>query len=232
MGAGRICWVCREAPADSGEHKYPAAWLRRIEDDWSEMYHGSADGRRFHTQGPGSQNFKLPVLCRACNNARTAGVDRALDAFLRFADEHEDRIWSERRVDLHHALGRHDVLDLYRALLKLEFSRHAEYEVPIHPAIADFVGGGDDWETAQRLVRVGFRAVENMQDWRVRYPSESDLRHLGPFHFQQLHFGWLGVHFMSVSEARHAPAWGTWDLGVAALAPSHFSLDGSIDPWT
>lgn len=228
MALARLCWICRNEPANSGEHKYPARYLRRIGADWKTMSHGSFDGTIFHTQGPGSNNFKLPVLCAQCNNARTTKQDHAVDALLRYVAANEDDLWQSRELSLD--LDDHDVLDLYRGLLKLEYSRHAHHDVPIHDAVADFVAGGSDWRGAAARTRVTFRAVENLRSWSVSYPSESDLRYFGPFHVQQINFGWFAVHYVAIN-SDDPPMWPDWDLSHASLAPCSFTRHGAVDPW-
>lgn len=192
------------------------------------MSHGSFDGTTFHTQSPGSRNFKLRVLCPECNNARTSNQDRALDALLRNLEANEDTLWRTRACTL--ADDEYEVLDLYRALLKLEYSRHAEYGVPIHDAVSDFVAGGEDWHSAAARTRVTFRAVENLRSWSLSYPSESDLRLFGPFHVHQINFGWFGIHFVTIN-SDDLPRWSGWELSVASLSRCKFTNDGAVDPW-
>lgn len=114
------------------------------------------------------------------------------------------------------------VLDLYRGLLKLEYSRHAHDDAPIHDAIADFGAGGSDWRGAAARTRVTFRAVENLRSWPLSYPSESDLRHLGPSHVQQINFGWFAVHYVA---SRRTPLLTTRKLVVD---PSLLRIGASV----
>jgi 5-methylcytosine-specific restriction endonuclease McrA len=93
----RTCWICRASEATTGEHKWPAAYLRRIGDDWSDLHHGTWEGgKALHTQGPKSENLKLQVLCQQCNNSRTARQDKALDALLKAIESNEEEVWLTR----------------------------------------------------------------------------------------------------------------------------------------
>jgi len=213
-----VCWICREDEANSGEHKWPSSVMRRIPDDWSELVHGRTDGTRFHTQGPNSQNLKQPVLCLRCNNQRTQRQDRALDAFLRYVLDHEEEVWTTRRVPLNFSPD-HAVLDLYRAFLKLEFSRFHADGVPIAPAVADFVAGGDDWIAANGFVRVQLRAVENFDFLGLTYPWETDapLFQNPLFITNQIGFGWFSIHYVYAPEVLPELPWPLWDLDVTPL---------------
>lgn len=224
------CWMCRVAKATTGEHKWPAAYLRRIPEDWKNLQHGSWDGERFHTQGVGSKNLKHFVLCAHCNNAVSHTQDLALDAFLIYLDENERRAWYQRTVSLFHSPD-FDPLDVYRALLKLEFSRLADEGMPVPVEIAKFVSGGNDWEAANRLVRITFRRTINLEDWGITYPSETCVFSFAePLYFvHQINFGWFGVHYVFAPLKRPALPWGEWQFDRVGLVPCE-SAGGSVEP--
>lgn len=221
INSPRQCWICRAEQATTGEHKFPRAYLARIPDDWRDLVHGRWDGEHFHTQGPKSKNLNLPVLCAPCNNTRTGPQDRALDSFLLYAAELEEKLWLSCEVLLDHDPDHHSVLDLYRCLLKLEFSRLYDDGVEIAPAIADFVHGGDNWEAANGLVRVEFRAAEGFRHLSLTYPFDSEGVYYEEPYFisHQINFGWLGVHFLYAPSDRPDLPWARWQFDTAAIVP-------------
>lgn len=222
--------MCRSAEATTGEHKWPAAYLRRIPEPWTELQHGNWEGDRFHTQGVRSRNLTLPVLCAPCNNAVSRSQDLALDAFLVFVADQQEAILREAVVNVSHLPGR-DPLDLYRALLKLEFSRLYDDGIAVPDAVADFVSGGDNWRAANTLVRVQFRVTVNLVETGMVYPSESDAPFYESPYFitHQINFGWLGVHFTFAPEQRPDLPWPDWSFDWAPLVPC-FSHGASVDP--
>lgn len=226
------CWICRSAPANSGEHKYPAAFLRRIPEAWSDLLHGRGE-ETLHTQGPKSRNLKISVLCKPCNNARTANQDRALDALLLSALDKEKEIWDSRLLVLDHDPLRHDVLDVYRCLLKLEFSRFCEDGLIVPDAVADFVAGGPDWHAVNEIVRIQFRVVENLHHLSIVYPSETPGAYFDEPYFlsNQINFGWLGIHFVWTPGERPDIPWTEWEFDTAQLTPCQMiGLSESVDP--
>lgn len=224
------CWMCRSSEATTGEHKWPAAYLRRIPDAWSDLQHGNWEGDRFHTQGVRSRNLTLPVLCAQCNNAVSRSQDLALDAFLIMVADEQEAILRQAAVEFPRVTG-HNPLDLYRALLKLEFSRLYDDGVAVPDAVSDFVSGGDDWRAANALVRVQFRATLNLIGVGMVYPSESDAPFYENPYFiaHQINFGWLGVHFTFAPGERPDLPWPEWSLDTAMLLPC-VSYGATIDP--
>lgn len=212
--------MCQTAEATTGEHKWPASYLRRIPEPWNQLQHGNWDGDRFHTQGVRSQNLMLPVLCANCNNSISRNQDRALDAFLQTVASHEREVIRSRAVDLSLATG-HDPLDIYRALLKLEFSRLYDDGIPVPDAVADFVSGGTDWRTVNGIVRVQFRIVVNLLEMGFSYPSDSDAPYYEQPYFitHQINFGWLGVHYLFAPDERPELPWPEWCMTRAPLRP-------------
>lgn len=227
-----MCWICREAEADSGEHKYPAALLRRIPDDWSDLVHGGSDGQVFHSQGPNSKHFKQWVLCTICNNRRTQKQDRALDAFLRYVIENEDEVWKSRQVTMAFDPESHNPLDLYRAFLKLAFSRFHDDGVRIASAVADYVAGGDDWRAANNHVRIKLRAVENFKEMALTYPWETDAPWFdSPFFItNQISFGWFGIHYVYAPEERPDLPWPKWSFDIASVESCVLIQGLQVDP--
>lgn len=210
--------MCRTAAATTGEHKWPAAYLRRIPETWNELQHGNWDGTIFHTQGVRSRNLMLPVLCADCNNSVSRNQDRALDAFLLMITNHEEEVISGGTVELSH-MADHDPLDLYRALLKLEFSRLYADGVRVPIDVANFVSGGRDWQSANRVVRVQFRMTLNLRELGMSYPSESDaLFYEQPYFItHQINFGWLGIHYTFAPQERPDLPWPEWSMSQAPL---------------
>lgn len=227
-----VCWMCREAPATTGEHKWPAAYLRRIPDEWKDLQHGKWEGEVMHTQGVKSKNLKLFVLCARCNNVVSQQQDRALDAFLiRTAEWQEESIYSSSVV-IDHSPGEHDPLDLYRALLKLEFSRLYSDGLEVPEAVADFVSGGDDWRAANERVRIEFRMVVNLLDMGLMYPSGTDADRYKPQTFiaHQINFGWLGIHFVTAEGERPDLDWPEWPMLRAPLSQCTLFPNGTVHP--
>lgn len=222
--------MCRTDEATTGEHKWPAAYLRRIPNQWSELQHGNWEGEHFHTQGVRSQNLTLRVLCARCNNAVSRSQDRALDAFLLMVADQQTQILRAAAVDVSYAAD-HDPLDIYRALLKLEFSRLYADGIIVPDVVSDFVMGSDDWRAANDLVRVQFRMTLNLIEMGMAYPSESDAPFYEDPYFiaHQINFGWLGVHFTFAPEERPDLPWPHWSLDMAQLIPS-VSYGASVDP--
>lgn len=223
--------MCRNAEATTGEHKWPAAYLRRIPEPWSELQHGTWEGDRFHTQGVRSRNLTMPVLCAHCNNAVSRSQDRSLDAFLLMMEDRQGEAIRNEVVHVSHAADKHDPLDLYRALLKLEFSRLYDDGVAVPAVVANFVSGGDDWRAANALVRVHFRITLNMLEMGLSYPSESDAPFYENPYFitHQINFGWLGIHYTFAPDERPDLPWPEWSLELASLVPC-VSYGATIDP--
>jgi hypothetical protein len=77
------CWICGDA-ADSAEHVFKAKDLRRIFDrdgyGFENLPFHFSDQGHARIPGPNSARVKYPTLiCRRCNNERTAPADRAYD---------------------------------------------------------------------------------------------------------------------------------------------------------
>lgn len=160
----------------------------------------------------------LPVLCADCNNSVSRNQDRALDAFLLMITNHEEEVISGGTVELSH-MADHDPLDLYRALLKLEFSRLYADGVRVPIDVANFVSGGRDWQSANRVVRVQFRMTLNLRELGMSYPSESDaLFYEQPYFItHQINFGWLGIHYTFAPQERPDLPWPEWSMSQAPL---------------
>lgn len=230
MSEVHLCWMCRTTEATTGEHKWPASYFRRIPEAWNELVHGTWDGEVFHTQGVGSRNLKNFVLCANCNNAVSRDQDRALDAFLVMLADHHAEVVAREYLDVSHAAD-HDPLDLYRALIKLEFSRLYADGVAVPDAVANFVSGGDDWQSVNALVRIQFRLCLNLIENGYAYPSESDGHFYEPPYFiaHQINFGWLGVHYIYAPQERPDLPWWEWSMGRVPLAPCVFE-GTTVDP--
>lgn len=219
----RKCWICREKPADSGEHKYPATFLRRIPDSWTDLQHVRA-GKELHTQSGNSNNFKIKVICRDCNNSRTAPQDRALDSFLKGVQENEEVIWWAKSLPLRAVVGdKHEtVLDVYRCLMKMEFSRFCEDGLEIPRVVSEFVRGGNDWPAVNQIVRVQFRMIKNYHDRSIVYPSETSAMSFATggecFISNQINFGWLGVHFVWALRSQGLIPWSEWSMRTTPLS--------------
>lgn len=220
----KLCWVCLVEPASTGEHKFPYSYLKKIPDDWRGIAHGRWDGQSFKptTQGPNSRNLKLKVLCANCNNHKTQAQDYAVNALISDIKDGEAEVWSSRMVDL----GKFDTLNLYRGLIKMEFSRLYADGVSVIPEVSSFVNGGGDWRAVNKHVRIEFRAAEGAKIYGLVYPFDSNAPYYSNPYFisHQINFGWFGVHFLYAPGDRPELAWPSWSFGSVALLP------GDLDP--
>ena len=93
--------------------------------------------------------------------------------------------------------------------------------IAVPDAVADFVSGGDDWQAANALVRIQFRATLNMLELGVVYPWDSDAPFFEEPYFiaHQVGFGWFGIHFTFAPDERPDLPWPDWRLERAALFP-------------
>lgn len=224
----RKCWICREESATTGEHKFPLSYLKRIPDEWSNISHARWDGDSFRvpTQGPKSNNLKLKVLCADCNNSRTQPQDSAFSAFIEYIKANEAKVWDSKAFDI----SIFDTLNLYRALLKMEFSRLYDDGISILPEISDFVGGGDDWEVVSNHVRIDFRFTQCAKDYGLVYPFDSNAPYYKEPYFisHQINFGWLAIHFLYAPADRPDLPWPEWNFGHVVLSAGN--LDSSFYP--
>lgn len=230
----KTCWICRSEPATTGEHKWPHSYLRKYHaNDWSELQHGRWDGHRFNTKASNSKNLKHSVLCPRCNNERTAPQDRALSAFLTYLEDNHDTVLADRTISLTDALGSHEPLDFYRALLKLEFSRLSDDQLDISPEVADFVLGSQAWEAANSKTRIEFRIAEEMVPRGLGDPFETDAPFYEDPYFvsHQINFGWFGVHYLYAPQQRPDLPWPRWETESVSLATKGFdSRPGQLFP--
>lgn len=125
----------------------------------------------------------------------------------------------------------HHPLDLYRALLKIEFSRLYDDGLAVPVAVADFVSGNDDWRAANAHVRVQFRITLNLLELGLAYPSESDAPFYENPYFvtHQINFGWLGIHYVYAPDKRPDLPWPEWAMDRAPLI-SCVSYGASVEP--
>lgn len=227
MGS-RLCWICRNEPATTGEHKFPLSYLKMIPDDWRSISHGRWDGEPFRvpTQGPKSKNLKLKVLCADCNNSRTQPQDSAFSDFIKYMKANEGEVLTSGSFDI----SIFDILNLYRALLKMEFSRLYDNSVNILPEISDFVGGGENWEIVNRYVRIEFRVTPSAKRYGLVYPFDSNAPYYENPYFtsHQINFGWLGIHFLYAPDDHPDLPWPSWSFGSIILSPGN--LDSSFYP--
>jgi hypothetical protein len=90
---GSTCWICA-APADTSEHVFKAAQLRRYFDaagtkpeDRPFLFHGAGHSR---LRGANADVAKYSsMLCARCNNVLTAPHDAAYDLFYSWCERHQ-----------------------------------------------------------------------------------------------------------------------------------------------
>lgn len=126
---------------------------------------------------------------------------------------------------------KHRVVDLYRALLKLEFSRLYDDGIPVPDAIADFVMSGEGQEAANSLVRIEFRIATNFLELGLIYPSETHaVCYEEPYFIaHQINFGWFGIHYLYAPRDWPDLPWRAWHLERAPLRQSVVS-GPRVDP--
>jgi hypothetical protein len=79
--AGLDCWICNNAPADSGEHKSKKSDLKAVFGEASQqrpLYLHSSKGPNRKVYGLDASGLKWPnVICGYCNSTRTQPHDKA-----------------------------------------------------------------------------------------------------------------------------------------------------------
>src|SRR5438045_3557865 len=102
--SGRSCWICRVGTADSREHKFKAADLRRFfgRGQWSSSnlpVHGTGEETE-PVRGPAARSLTFePVICTTCNNRVSQPWDRAYDEFVAWYVANKETLLRSRRID-------------------------------------------------------------------------------------------------------------------------------------
>jgi hypothetical protein len=106
----RLCWWCRERPANSREHKFKRSDLVREHgrgslDGERELVHVGADYTSY-LKSTKSKPLKFAAsLCDHCNGTRSQPHDYAYDRFINWVMDHEQEVLDRRTIDLVAALG-------------------------------------------------------------------------------------------------------------------------------
>lgn len=144
-----MCWWCREAEADSREHKLKRTDLVRQfgPGPFKELI-SQREGKARFVQGPNSSLVKFKAtMCATCNNRRSQPLDQAYDQFTAYLTDHERHVLSSRSVDLRAIYGRgwEDGRDaLLRYLAKHAGCRLAENSVEVPLSIREYLDGGPE----------------------------------------------------------------------------------------
>ncbi|MEC8630965.1 MAG: hypothetical protein VXY73_12800 [Pseudomonadota bacterium] len=76
------CWICGDVSSLTGEHKVKKSHLMRSLPEFPALFLSDGLGKK-EIQGPNSRLLKYnATICKACNNSRTQGADRAYDEFI------------------------------------------------------------------------------------------------------------------------------------------------------
>ncbi len=142
QGVQRLCWWCKQRPADSGEHKIKQT---RVAEEFSA---GGDDhyGATLYTNDPNHpypSKLRSPTssalkfrksLCRRCNSTRSQPFDNAYQHFWDWIDENREKIRKADMVDFSQVFAGEDFdqRDLARYYVKNVGCRFVEngYDVP------------------------------------------------------------------------------------------------------
>lgn len=76
------CWICGDVSSLTGEHKVKKSHLMRSLPEFPALFF-SDNLEEKEVQGANSRLLKFnATICKACNNSRTQGADRAYDEFI------------------------------------------------------------------------------------------------------------------------------------------------------
>jgi hypothetical protein len=170
--ADGLCWICHSSNADSREHRFKSADIRRA---YGVGPYSGANGplrvideSEFEVQGPKSRQLTFPKsMCKACNNDRTSAADAAYDAFVSFFETHQNTILTTGEVDLGAIYGldwRQGSISLTRYFAKHIGCRLVEAEIAVRVSVQRFVNqetdhlAGVQIELGIRLDIVAFEA--------------------------------------------------------------------------
>jgi hypothetical protein len=215
---GGLCWWCGRT-ADSREHKHKKTDL--IRSFGPGPYVGDAaivrgvDGRLRQVQGPKSNELKFPpVLCAACNNARSQPLDLAYDAFAEFITQYEDRIieiGSFRFSDAYGGAWRTAKEHLARYYVKHIGCRLAAAGIKVEQSVIDYLDGRSRFLSGLQMrfgIQGGILAINEhlkshggsfggglwMGDVTCMYsPSTGTISRIEG----DLGYGWLGLYYIN-----------------------------------
>lgn len=204
-----ICWICGAA-ADSREHKLKRRDFVRIfgdapfsGDDAILHFVGEAGPRLI--QGPNSGRMKYgTVLCGDCNSSRSQPWDRAYDRFVDWIFENEQRVLSQRFINLCDVFG--DEIStsspaLYKYFVKAFGCRLANAGLSVPQHLVELLSY-DSYETKLRLAFAVHKTLfalrpEHRRQLGVGELIRVDSRSEGEMerYYFRLHHGWLITNF-------------------------------------
>lgn len=147
-----LCWICRSSSADSREHRFKSADVRRAYG--AGPYSGQSrplrviDGTEHDICGPRSHELTFAKsMCATCNNARTSTADAAYDTLVTFVESHQNTVLAVGEIDFEDVYG--DSWEPGATSLMRYFAKHigcrlVEAEIPVPEPLRRFVNQETD----------------------------------------------------------------------------------------
>ena len=118
-----LCWICNKNKADSREHKFKKADLKKAYNKNNDLVYGQGiDSKHQYLQSVDSRFVKFDkVICHTCNTNITKKSDEAYDIFSNYIDLNYDYLLSNKHLDFNEIYPNHALekkLSLYRYFAK------------------------------------------------------------------------------------------------------------------
>ncbi|MDX2393782.1 hypothetical protein NJL88_27720 [Streptomyces sp. DK15] len=154
-----LCWWCRSAKADTGEHKFKRASLARLMGDGPALIWGDGTSVRELRGKAGITRDRYRVvkfpksMCAACNNSRSQPFDIAYDTYEEFVSGHLLRLMPGIGLGpLYGPSWQADSLNLARYHAKHFGCRMVRAGLPVPQSLRDFLNGDSDMPDAHMAI--------------------------------------------------------------------------------